>query len=80
MAAQLTGEDIALLRSIIREESERAAERLEARLRGHRVKGQRRVRSPELAAQIAAETAQVDDVARARAAQALRRIRRGRVG
>lgn len=76
----LTDADLETLRAMLRDEVRQAAEVIEARLRGQRVRGQRRHRAPELAAQIAREVAgpaRVDDVARARAARAVARLRGG---
>lgn len=64
---------LAAIRAIVREESER----LEARLRGERLPGQRRVKSAALAAKLAEQiSGPVDDVARARGQAAVARLRR----
>lgn len=64
---------LAEVRAIVRDE----AERLEARLRGQRLPGQRRVKSAEMAARIAEERAgTVDDLARSKGAAAVARLRR----
>lgn len=61
-----------MLRRIVREEIERA----EARRRGERPAGKRRIRSLALAAKLAEEiSGPVDDVTKARVRQALRRER-----
>jgi hypothetical protein len=64
-------EDIEKIRLLIREEHER----LEARLRGRRVNGKRRLRSPEAAAASARSVAKPSALAISRASTALRRIR-----
>lgn len=72
----LTDADLDALRAMIRDEVQRAAEVIEARLRGQRVRAQRRHRAPELAAQLAREiSGPVDDVAQARAARAVAKLR-----
>ena len=63
-----------LLRLVVREELERA----EARRKGQRTSGERRVRSPELRAQLAAQIAgPVDEVTAARVRRTLARRRAG---
>jgi hypothetical protein len=77
-ARALTEADLEALRAMLREEVRAAAEVIEARMRGQRVRSARRHRAPELAAQLAREVAgpaQADDVARSRAARAVAKLR-----
>lgn len=67
----LAGLTVGELRAIIREENER----LEARMRGQRPKGKRRLRAPEAAAAAARSVASPGPMAKASAERALRRIR-----
>jgi len=70
----VTPDDLEAVRRIVREENER----LEARLRGHRVKGKRRLKAPEAAAAAArAISGAPSPVATEAATRALRRIRAG---
>lgn len=65
----------ALLRCVVREELERA----ESRRRGERPAGQRRIRSPELAAKLAREqSGPVDDLTAARVDRVIAQARRRR--
>lgn len=75
-ARALTPEDIEELRAVFREEVRLAAEVLEARMRGQRVKGKRRFKAPELAAQIAREIAPADDIAKERGRRAVEKLRK----
>lgn len=71
----LDADSLAAIRAIVREESER----LEARLRGERIPGQRRVKSTALAAKLSEQiSGPVDEIARARGQAAVARLR-GRV-
>jgi hypothetical protein len=74
LARTMTDEELlAQFRAIVREENER----LEARLRGERVPGQRRVKSTALAAKLAEEiSGPVDEIAQARGRAAVERLRR----
>jgi hypothetical protein len=65
------------LEAIVERTVRGVVDRLDARIRKARPTAKRRTREPELAAQLAREhtPAVVDEVAKARAARALRRIR-----
>jgi hypothetical protein len=74
-ARTLTDADIAALRDLLRTHEDAVVDRVEARLKRQRPKAQRRTRTPELVASIAAESTPVDELAQARARSALARLR-----
>ena len=76
-ARTLTAADVEVLEAMLRKHEDAVVDRVEARLRRQRPKPQRRTRSPELVASIAADaTGPVDDLAKARARSAIARLRR----
>lgn len=76
-ARTLTDADLEALAALLRTTEDAVVDRLEARLRRQRPGGQRRTRSPELVASIAANASPpVDDLAVARARSALARLKR----